>query len=237
MLISFGAPSWLVLQLEPKDIIVALGVQNTSHSAKAFFKVLGLGLHVYETDLGNEENVYITKSHPHQSGFPSVCNFIGRDEVSGGSCNETISTTVAANVDTKTAQIIAMTGLVEVPSKELKSSLENGALVETIQISPCIIAVTIGKWSEQHRLYFPAPMLRSRSKSRIARKSSYVEVMGPICGPMDDQGFPNFMYPLFINGRGPAIWNMPSLNLGSLPILVIAKTKELEWLVTHTSLM
>jgi hypothetical protein len=237
MLISFCAPSWLVLQLEPNDIIVALGVQNTPHSVKTFLKVLGLELHVYETDLGNEENVYITKSHPHQSGFPSVCNFMGRDEVSDRSCNEIISTTMAANVNTKTAQITAMTGRVKVLSKELKSSLENGALVETVQVSPCIIAVTIGKGSEQHHLHFPAPVLRSRSKSRIARKSSYVEVVGPICGPMDDQGFPNFMYPLFINRRGPAIWNMPSLNLERLPILDIAKTRELEWLVTHTSLM
>jgi hypothetical protein len=44
------------------------------------------------------------------------------------------------------------------------------------------------------------------------------------------------MYPLFQNGDGLAVWNMPYLNLECLPILDKARKDDLEWLITHTSL-
>jgi hypothetical protein len=65
--------------------------------------------------------------------------------------------------------------------------------------------------------------------------SSYMEVVAPIAGPTDVE-FPHFMYPLFISAHGPVIWNMPRLNLECLRILDIARSEDLQWLITHTSL-
>lgn len=239
MLVSFCAPTWLILQLEPGAISVALGVQTTPHSTMTFVKALGLEMNVYETNLGNEDNVYITKHRPNQSAHASICSFADVNDVSHGCPGEADRTTIKANVDLKTAQIATLTGRIDLLSEYVKSLLRSGADVETIQISPCIIAVIIGKSPRQyqHHLHFPAPVLRSRSISRIARKSSYVEVVSPVCGPMDEERFPHFMYPLYLDARQPVIWNMPRLNLECLPILDMAKPKDLEWLVTHTSLM
>jgi MYND finger len=174
---------------------------------------------------------------PNQSGFASACNFAGSDTMTSGSSKKAVLSAITANVDLKTTQIVAMTGRVTIISEEVKTSLRDGADVETVQISPCIIAVMVGKSPQQHRLHFPVPVLRSRSKARIARKSSYVEVTAPICGPMVENRISNFMYPLFLNGRSPVLWNMPHLNMDCLPIVDTAKSNELQWMITHLSLM
>ena len=236
MFISFYAPSWVISQ-DAQATRVALGVGPTPLATKTFMKVLGLEMKVYETNLGNEDNVYITKHPPNQSGHASVCGFAGGDEVTQGTSDEAVRTTIAANVDLKTARITAMTGRVIVLSEDVKSSLRNGAGVETIQISPCIIAVVIGKSAQRYHLYFPTPVLRSLSRARIARKSSYVEVVAPLCGTVDVDRFPTLMYPVFSDGRHPVIWNMPQVNLKRLPILDITKTEDMRWLVPHTSSM
>jgi hypothetical protein len=117
--------------------------------------------------------------------------------------------------------MVCLLGLMHVLSEEAKSSLRGQAVVKATQISPCVIAVTIGPSGSQYRLHFPAPVLHSRSKTRIARKSSYVEVVAPIASPTDGKGFPHFMYPVLISGHDLVVWNMPHLDLDCLPMLDI----------------
>lgn len=73
-------------------------------------------------------------------------------------------------------------------------------------------------------------MLNSRSKTRIARKSSYVEIEAPVPDYMAGEMFPHFMHPVFIDGPDPVIWNMSHLNVEGLPILDIANPKRLSGL-------
>ena len=236
LIVSFLAPSWVVL-LEPTAATVAFGVQSTPQIQQTFRDSLGLDMNIYKTTLGNEDNVYMTKYRPNHPGHASVCNFEDSSSVANKHTNEEVATTVKANVDLKTGQITALIGRLGILSESIKSSLGNGAIVETVQISPCTIVIAIGKSGPKFHLDFPVPVLKSRSKTRIARKSSYIEVLAPMADPRDGDGFPHFMYPMLPSKRGPVIWNMPRLNLDRLPILDISKKKELEWLTTHTSLM
>jgi hypothetical protein len=140
MFISFHAPS-SVISLEGRATKVALGIQTTPHTVMTFWNTLGVEMNVHATNLGNEDDVFITKHRPNQSGYPAVCDFSVPAEMGPG---EVARTTIAANVDLKTAQIVAMTGRVTLLSEDAKSMLRDGAIVRTIQISPCIIAVTMG---------------------------------------------------------------------------------------------
>ena len=236
LLVSFLAPSWLVL-LDPQATSVAVGIQSTPQSSKTFMGSLGLDLSIYKTMLGNEENVYITKHCPNLSRHVSVCNFEEPSKVANKDSNAEVATTVKASVDLKTGQITALIGRLDIFLESIKSSLRNGAAVETVQTSPCTISVAIGKAGPKFHIRFPVPVQQSRSKSRIARKSSYVEVIAPMADPRDGAGFPHFMYPMFPKKDGPVTWNMPRLNLDCLPILDTSKKKELQWLTTHISLM
>ncbi|MCJ1251942.1 hypothetical protein MMC30_009180 [Trapelia coarctata] len=236
LIVSFLAPTWTVL-LEPQAATVAFGVQSTPQSTSTFVGSLGLEMNFYKTTLGNEDNVYITKYRPNHSGHVSVCNFEGSSKITHLSIDEEVTMTLKANVDARTGQITTLTGRFDMLSEDLKSILSSGATVETLQISPCTIGIVIGRNGRQFHLLFPAPILVSRSKCRIARKSSYVEVVAPMADHRYGEGFPYFMYPMFPSKPGPVVWNMPRLNLDCLPIFNLSKTKELDWLTPHTSLM
>ena len=236
LLVSFMAPSWVAL-IEPEDATIAFGVQSTPHATKTFFKSLGLEMNIYKTELGDRQNVYITKVRPNQSGHVSLSNFALAHSTVQGSSNDSAHANITANVDQKTTRIVGFVGRVDIISESIKSALRDQARVSTLQISPCIVAVIIGENTFRYQFNFPTPVLQSRSTCRIARKSSFVEIIIPMAQPMDVKTFPHFMYPLFLDGPKPVLWNMPRLHLDCLPILDTAKAKELEWLTTHTSLM
>jgi hypothetical protein len=144
---------------------------------------------------------------------------------------------IQAKADPLTGQITVLIGRVDILSGNVKSSLLNGASVDVRQLSPCSISICIGGSHPEFHVLFPVPIQRSLSRIRIARKSSYVEVLAPMADPKEGSGFPHFMYPIFPGKHGPLIYNMPRLNLNRLPILDTSKQNELQWLITHTSLM
>ncbi|MCJ1433442.1 hypothetical protein MMC27_002803 [Xylographa pallens] len=234
--VSFLVPSCVVM-LEPHTATVALGIRSTPQSVLTFHNSLGTDMNVYETTLGDVNHVYLTRFHPNLSGHASVCKIEDFNQVISKASNNEVASTVKANIDLNTGHIKSLTGRLDILSESIKSSLTSGATVETVQISPDTIGIIIGKSGPEYHLLFPVPVLRSRSKSRIARKSSYVEVEAPMADPRDGDGFPQFMCPIFLGQKSPVIWNMPRLPLDSLPILNISKKKEIKWLTTHTSLM
>ena len=179
----------------------------------------------------------MTKFRPNLSGHASVCNFEEPSKVVHQYTNREVTTTIKASVDLKTGQMTALIGRLELLLESIKSVLRNGAPVETVQTSLCTISVAIGKAGPKVDLLFPAPVQISWSKTRIARKSSYIEVIAPMADPGDGAGFPHFMCPMFPGKHGPVIWNMPHLNVDCLPILDSSRKKELDWLTTHLSLM
>lgn len=236
LIVSFMVPTWVIM-LEPNGATVALGVQSTPQSSRTFMSRLGLEMSIYKTALRNEENVYITKYRPNQPDHASVCNFKDFSTASNKATDKECSSNIKANVDVQTGAIKTLTGRLDIFSDIIQSTLRNGATVETFQINPCTIGVAVGEEKPLLHLLFPVPVLRSRSKSRIARKSSYIEVVAPIADPRDGNGIPHFMYPTFPGKGSPVLWNMPRLNLDCLPILDTSKKSELGWLNTHTSLM
>lgn len=236
LLISFYAPSWPILREGPA-ITVAFGVQTTPQSTMTFFKVLGVEMSVYKTKLGNEDDVFVTANRPNQKEFPSLCSSVGSGNTVKRLSSHVVSSTTRATFDAKTSQITTITSRLNIISEDIKLALRKGCQVETIQISPTIIAVILGGSNKQHFLHFPAPVLQGRSKCRIARKSFYVEVEAPLSSALGVDRFPRFMCPVYGNGQDPVLWNMPRLNLDRLPKIDTAKTKDLEWLTTHTSLM
>lgn len=237
LLVSFYAPTWVAL-LEPRTTTIAFGVQSTPYSTRTFMKILGVEMNVYETTLMDEDNVYITKYLPNQSGYTSICKHKDADLLVEESPNANAITTVMANVDRETARITSLTGRVDFLTEETKSNLRDQFPVETLQLSACAIAVVTGKNRTKYLLHFPAPVQNSQAKIRIARKSSYVEIIAPIAFPTDDNNrFLHFMYPSIQKGKqGTVIWNMPYLNLDCLPILDLGQVKALQWLNMHTSL-
>ncbi|OCK77244.1 hypothetical protein K432DRAFT_461196 [Lepidopterella palustris CBS 459.81] len=234
LFVSFRAPTWMLL-LEPQTATVAFGIQSTPDSIRAFMKPLGFQMNIYETTLGHEENVFITKDQPNQPESASLCAFSDGKPGNSASPNQIARTIITGNVDHSTARIVSLTGRLEILSENVKLALKGGGKVETVQISPCAFIETVGPKALRMALEFPAPVLELKSKTRIARKSSYIEVQAPLAGVTDWKFFPSFIYPIFLELGTPVVWNMPHLNLECLPVINTAKKNELQWLITHTS--
>ncbi|KAJ9660986.1 hypothetical protein H2201_006714 [Coniosporium apollinis] len=236
LFLSFYAPTWTVLQ-EPESAIVAFGIQSTPFSSKTFSKLLGHTMNVYEASLGDEDAVYVTKHMPNQSGYAFISASGDADAQNHETSNQAATTTITANVDLRETRIGSFIGRVNILSEDVKSVLRSQGHIETVQISACVFAVTIGKTALRQCIHFPVPVLQSGSKTWIARKSGYVEVIAPMAAPMDGDLLPYFMYPMFLDEQTPVVWNLPRLKLECLPVLDPARLKEQSWLTAHTSFM
>ena len=107
LIVSFYAPTWLV-SLEPRNAIIAFGIQSTPQSTMTFVKTLGLDMNVYDTTLRDEDNFYITKHLPHQSAYAAVCGIADADVKINDPLNKAIRTTIKAKVNRKTARIVEL---------------------------------------------------------------------------------------------------------------------------------
>ncbi|KAF2176239.1 hypothetical protein K469DRAFT_607801 [Zopfia rhizophila CBS 207.26] len=233
LVVSFNAPSWFLL-LEPRTAIVAFGLQSTPYSSTKFMSSLGVEMNVYETTLGNEEDVYVTRYSPNLTGITSVHGFSGGERKPRELSNEEIKIAMTANVMRSNGQITSFTGRIDLLSDTLKEILRSGCAVKTTQTAPCEFTVSFKDGKTHMLLQFPAPVARNESRIRTARKSSYVEVEAPI------HANAWITFPAFISSRlwdktKTALSNMHGLSMDMLPVLDTTRHSQLQWLITHAS--
>jgi hypothetical protein len=234
LFVTFMVPTWMLL-LEPKRATIAFGIQSTPASSATFIASLGVEVNVYATSLGNEQNVFFSRSPPNQPESAPLCAFSDDKLKNPASSNEITRTLVTAGVDLGTGRIASLIGHLEVLSAEINAALQSGCKVETLQTSPLAFTETLGSKPWRITLDFPVPVPALKQKTRIARKSSYIEVEAPLADATSWRFFPSFIYPTFLGSGTPTAWNTPYLNLERLPIIDTAKKKELQWLITHMS--
>lgn len=78
-------------------------------------------------------------------------------------------------------------------------------------------------------------MAHSNIKTRITRKSSYIELVAAIERKTFSTG--SFTYPLFRTSKAPLLWSLPYLSLRLQPSLDVSRPRPLGWLNTHVSMM
>ncbi|OAP54571.1 hypothetical protein AYL99_11019 [Fonsecaea erecta] len=234
LFVSFRAPTWTLL-IEPRTTSIAFGIQSTPQSSRTFIKALGIEMNIYETNLEDEENVFMTKDPPNQPGSASLCTLSNGDSGDSSPQGQVARTVITANVDSKAPRIASLTGRLELLSEDVKAAMKSGSKVESVQVSPCSVIATVGLIASPIALEFPSPVLASRSKIRIARKSSYVEVEAPLAGAADWKCFPSFIHPIYPTLGPPVVWNTPYTNLECLPTINTSRKKGIQWLVTHSS--
>lgn len=86
--------------------------------------------------------------------------------------------------------------------------------MEIEQKTPFQASVTI---AGKHRIHinFPVPVASVGRKIRIARKSSYIEVITPLLRPTDHDSFPAFMHPTILEDGMPVVWNLSRVDLAA----------------------
>lgn len=104
------------------------------------------------------------------------------------------STTTTAIVAQSDRSISSLCVRMDLRSSAIGDALQSGCIVKTTQTAPSVIAITIVLTGDNCHLLlqFPAPISGSRSRTRIARKSLYIEVEAPV-DTTAWQRFPSFM--------------------------------------------
>ncbi|KAI1134399.1 hypothetical protein F5Y05DRAFT_235168 [Hypoxylon sp. FL0543] len=232
LIVSFYAPSFFLL-LEPRKAVVAFGLHSTPATSTIFFRELGASLSLYSTTVDNTADVYITRYMPHQAKFPAVPGFDAADFMDPTVPNPGSNLAFSVDVDQRTGHIEQVTSRLNITSSEHQSTLRSCNIQTTI-VSPCQATVTLGS-TTVFVVCFPA-FITENVKTRIARTSSYIDVVAQIAASSDWEKYPHFMYPVHLVDKQLVNWNLPYLNLESSPIIDTTQTKKLDWFVTHVSL-
>ena len=120
----------MVLQ-EPRRAVLALGLQTTPQAVFTFAKVLGVEMRVFETTVGDHENVHITKFMPNLAAYPV---FASSPKVAAGNSTsrDIFRSTIMPGFGSKGTQITSLTCRTEFMTLEAKLGLDNRlAAVET----------------------------------------------------------------------------------------------------------
>ena len=152
---------------------MAVSVRSNLITVMKLEPVLGPSMDLFSAELTDRRYVHITRERP---GNPGELQKLRRVSFALPTSQETrrFHNPVKVTLDSAARQVALLTGRANIEDAKAKASLANGAAVSIRQISPRAMQISIG--NHLQTIIYPFPINSSDSKTRIARKSSYVEV-------------------------------------------------------------
>ena len=265
MIASFYA-STAALQVKPQSTSVGLALTTTSNNVVMFQNMLGSPMFIFEKPLLDYEHVFVSKKTPGLAGYRIIGGTLAEQQPKEGSANNS-GPTFTANIDAATGDIVTITGHVDIDSDKGKKLLADKTVpIELAQdvSSPFTIDITFGSGKKKELtipLTFSVPVLKEGSKTRVARKSQYIEVIAPVASPISrtsehaaSPALDGFVFPTVPfsplqttrisqknkkSGGGiipvSTLSNLPHLNLDALPILDLSSKERIRFLTTLSS--
>lgn len=164
---SFDAPSWIFTEVGGVQS-VGLCLRSTPHNATILHSKLGgFDTRIYSASLKDHERVYITRRRPDDSkdichpddGEPKTNIIDGKSKV------------ISVRFDASGTKIDSLTLRENIVGGDVVKSLASGVHVSTKNVADDVIPHIVS------RLYtYPFPIHGDTIKTRIARKSLYIEV-------------------------------------------------------------
>jgi len=166
LIVSFSVPS-RTLHIEHPDVMsITLGLRSTPKTSTMFMSKLGMFLTIFTAPLMDRSQVFVVPDEPR--GLDASL-----DKIFATDNHQESTVSVTTDPQSRRATTLtARTNITDVPTRDI---LSGGAEVSCHQASPCVMEVRIGQ--AKRSLVYPLPVIGSRSKLKIARKSSYVEVL------------------------------------------------------------
>ncbi|KAF9052402.1 hypothetical protein BDZ89DRAFT_1098464 [Hymenopellis radicata] len=230
LLVSFLMPSVLLTELEaPQSMKIGLAVRSTPGTA-LLTKKLGLKLCVFEAPLMDKEHVYVLPG-PSPMPLASPHAPAPRPSLALGHRQPT-----QVDLDEECELITSMTVRVDIHPEEAKSLLKSGVTPTISQISPCIMRLCLGTLRQD--VLFPLPIVGTKNRLRVARKSSYIEMILPPSSISRPDGVKLNHFSLTRKvGGSLGLWNIHRVNPFILPKLDYRAKGLKEWLNPHIGSM
>lgn len=209
---------------------IDLRIQATTQAMLVYGKAgLGHELVVYRTTTKDASHVFVAKSLPGLGEFHAQLQEPREKEG---------PVTLTASMDETTDRVASLTGRFDVTTPQGKKLLTDKVPITLRQTWPYTIDVVFGEDQHVCPVPYPLPVVQATAKTRIARKSAYVEVIAQLADPSTSEVMSGFVFPSLPGPEGvPVTLNGLHINLDSLPILNVepAHKKNNSWLTTLAS--
>ncbi len=116
LIACFYAPT-SALQVEPRTARISLVVQTTAQSTGVYLPLLGLSMAVYETSLGDESHVFVSKFQAGYDNYPVVCPPVAH---LAPKAERPETAVLSANVDKSSSKICSITGHIDIQTQQGK---------------------------------------------------------------------------------------------------------------------
>ncbi|KAF8070472.1 hypothetical protein FPV67DRAFT_1413720 [Lyophyllum atratum] len=228
---SFTMPTWLLTDLEPMaDLKVSFSVRSTSGTVPLIPK-LGIQLHIFTASFLDESHVHVLPDYP----IPTRKRTASSPNIEPSSGQIGTSRAALVEFDEQCELVSSLTCRIIVDNENAQTLLRSGVNPHTVQISPCIMRVDLGEHTQN--IIFPFPVVGSRHKLRVARKSLYIEVVAPVYGPFKPDGMVLNPFPVVTVGTVTNSWSIHRLNLSCLPVLAAQGSEISGWFGPHAGAM
>lgn len=229
LIVTCAVPAYTLLLGEADNVRVSL-VVNTNPSTVQFMLKLGPRMVVYECGLKDEKRLCLLRESP------GMTRYIGEQPpVTSTDLNQGLSEapTVFVNLD-RNSEVSNLRFHAAIPklSDEAKS-LADGAKVSVTQSSPCTMTLQIGT-TKLRSLVYPFPVDGSAADTKIARKSSWVDVSVPVAPALSRGGYDRNIFPVVLDNSCPGVWAISRVNIQQQPI--IKTPGDFDWLDSHMGL-
>jgi hypothetical protein len=195
LIVHFLAPAWLFVQRPSSEIKIGFNMFGTS-AMKSFMSKLGMFLSIYSTTLKDKERVFILRDRPRiasqtvsQDGSPGLSSGLAVQRPAP--VMHGIVSHQPVSLKFQGTRVASFTIRCTIADDKAKSTLSDKATqVEAKAIS--VTAVRVSFKGFETTIYFPYPVDGSALVTRIARKSSYIEVrllrLYPFCSTRAHSG-------------------------------------------------
>ncbi len=229
LIVTCPVPAYTLLLGEADDVRVSL-VVNTNPSTIKFLQKLGFRMVVYECGLEDEKRLWLLREAPgmvrHADVQPQVSQTDSRE-------NSSEALAVFVGLDRKSeAKYLRFHADIPKDSDESKS-LADGAKVIITQSSPFTMTLQIGT-TDPRSLVFPFPVDGSAAKTKVARKSSWVDVSVIVAPALSEGSFNRNIFPVILDDSHPSVWGMSRVNIQQQPVIKVPG--DFDWLHSHMGL-
>ncbi|KAK7043352.1 MYND-type domain-containing protein [Favolaschia claudopus] len=230
LVVSFTMPAWLLTgdpgtEL-PKDIHITLACKSNAQNIMLYGQDLRDRLELFSARLLDHEHVIVLPEQSDTSGHSMFSNLVFPVTGSLGS-----QSPISVLFDEECALVESFSVKINVENEHPRLTLQHNGSPSIKQRSLTSIEVTLGNVSQT--IAFPFPIIGSKCRLRVARKSFWLELIVPLCDSQSLilQEFTVDPFPIVIPEIMP--WSVHRVNLQSLPTVDLANKELYDWLNPH----
>ena len=228
LVITCAVPAFSLL-IGPRNGIRAALKINTNPDSSVRFAHLGLTLAVFETGFNDGKRLFVCRDAPKLDAMRSSSMQTEWIKKVSSQNQSSFQTLVKLNAGHRATHLQSH---LDFPKDSAESkALSTGAAVTVFEHSPSTVMLRIGP-SLKRQIIFPFPIQGSQSKTKVARKSSWIEVEVPIFTALDGDRFDSWTQMVFESGSPPLCWSIPRINLELQPLIAFPKRGDSSWLRT-----